>query len=244
MSDFSWLNLYENSLDPSHVCWLHSNHSGNQIMGADTTTGLPEAFFDPEAVQDNITYTRTEFGAKYDHLIRDKAANGDARKRSFRAELHLPNVFGLPDYVSLPTDQGPDQMLWVVPMDDTHHRLFFSIRSSDPERVYRFAFGIKQNGKDPWELTEEERQRFPGDGEAQASQGAIPMHSEETLATTDRGVVMLRRMLKSMIDDVEAGRDPLGVSTHDDAPRHVDAGIYTLPTGTAQTAATTSAAGA
>ncbi|GGK60206.1 Rieske 2Fe-2S domain-containing protein [Streptomyces flaveus] len=243
VSDFSWLNMYDNAWDPAHVCWLHSNHSGYQIMGSGTT-GLPEAFFDPEAVQDNITYTRTEFGAKYDHLIRDKAANGDARERSFRTELHLPNVFALPDYVSLATDQGPDQMMWVVPMDDTHHRVFFSIRSSDPERVSRFAFGIKQNGKDLWELTEEERQQFPGDGEAQASQGAIPMHSEETLATTDRGVVMLRRMLKSMIDDVEAGRDPLGVSTLDGPPRRVDAGIYTLSTGTAQTAATAPAAGA
>ncbi|GCB53395.1 hypothetical protein [Streptomyces sp. NL15-2K] len=225
------------------MCWLHSNHSGNQVMGADTTTGLSEAFFDPEAAQDNITYTRTEFGAKYDHLIRDKAAGDDAL-RSFRAELHLPNAFGLPDYVSLATDQGPDQMLWVVPMDDTHHRVFFSIRSSDPERVYRFAFGLQQNGKDPWELAEEERQRFPGDGEAQASQGAIPMHSEETLATTDRGVVMLRRMLKSMAADVEAGRDPLGVSTLDGPPRHVDAGIYTVSPGTAQGAATASTAGA
>ncbi|WP_181804199.1 Rieske 2Fe-2S domain-containing protein [Streptomyces shenzhenensis] len=243
VSDFSWLNMYENALDPSHVCWLHSNHSGYQIMGTGGT-GLPEAFFDPDAVADNITYTRTEYGAKYDHLIRDKDDNGEPRVRSFRTELHLPNVFVLPDYVGLPTDQGPDHVMWVVPMDDTRHRVFFSTRSSDPERLTRFALGIKQNGKDSWLLTEEERQRFPGDGEAQASQGAIPMHSEETLATSDRGVVMLRRMWKAMMDDVEAGRDPQNVTKVDGPPRHCDAGIITMPAGTPETAPAASAAGA
>lgn len=113
---------------------------------------------EPDAFQDSITYTRTEFGAKYDELIRDKAENGDPRARTFRVELQMPNVFGLPDYVDLPRDKRPDHIMWVVPMDDTHHRVFFSIRSTDPERVVRFAFGLTQNGKNPWELTEEERQ--------------------------------------------------------------------------------------
>ncbi|WP_280863678.1 Rieske 2Fe-2S domain-containing protein [Streptomyces sp. SAI-144] len=244
VSDFSWLNMYENALDPSHVSWLHSTHSGYQALGTGTT-GLPENFYDPDGFQDSISYTKTEFGAKYDELIRDKAENGDPRVRTFRVELHMPNVFGLPDYVDLPTDKRPDHIMWVVPMDDTHHRVFFSIRASDPERLARFAFGLKQNGKDPWELTEEDRQRFPGDGEAQGSQGAIPMHSEETLATTDRGVVMLRRMLKSMIDDVEAGRDPLNVSMAEEPPRHVDSGVYTVSTGAVEdTAAAVPATGA
>ena len=42
------------------------------------------------------------------------------------------------------------------------------------------------------ELTEDEHQRMPGDYEAQVSQGAIALHSEEHLATSDRGVVMRR----------------------------------------------------
>lgn len=243
VSDFSWLNMYENAMDPSHVSWLHSNHSGYQVLGTGGE-GLPEAFYEPSAFQDNITYTRTELGLQYDELIRDKADNGEPRVRTFRVELHMPNVFGLPDYVKLPTDERPDHIMWVVPSDDTHHRVFFSIRASDPERLARFALGLKQNGKDPWELTEEERQRFPGDGEAQGSQGAIPMHSEETLATTDRAVVMLRRLFKSMIADVESGRDPRGVSMAPEPPRHVNAGVYTVSTGTADvTAADVAAAG-
>jgi hypothetical protein len=48
------------------------------------------------------------------------------------------------------------------------------------------------------ELTPEEHQKFPGDYEAQVSQGRTTFHSDEHLATSDRGVVMLRRFLKTL----------------------------------------------
>jgi len=67
------------------------------------------------------------------------------------------------------------------------------------------------NGKSWAELTEEEHQRMPHDYEAQVGQGAITLHSEERLAASDRGVVMLRRLLRREIEAVQAGRDPLGV---------------------------------
>ena len=93
-------------------------------------------------------------------------------------------------------------------------------------------------------LSEEEKQRFPGDYEAQWSQGPITQHSEETLAPSDKGVVMLRRMLRTMLDDVEAGRTPLGVATPGEPVRRVEAGLVTrpeAPTGTDWAAAPTAA---
>ena len=44
------------------------------------------------------------------------------------------------------------------------------------------------------------------------SQGPVTQHSEENLVSSDRGVVMLRSMLRQVVDDVEAGKDPLNVS--------------------------------
>ncbi len=58
---------------------------------------------------------------------------------------------------------------------------------------------------------DEEHQRFPGDWEAQVGQGEISWHSEETLASSDKGVVMLRRFMKEQIKIVQDGGDPLGV---------------------------------
>jgi phenylpropionate dioxygenase-like ring-hydroxylating dioxygenase large terminal subunit len=226
--NYNWLQVYENGIDPTHANWLHSQHSGYQFVGTGTT-GMPEDFYDP-AGSPKVTYHRTELGAGYKIPFRDKEENGVRPERVWVGELYLPNVWIFPDFSGPTPDEQTDMMLIATPTDDTHHRLWFSIRSNDPTRIYRFLNGLQQNGKKSWELTEEEHQRFPGDTEAQESQGPITMHSEETLATNDRGVVMLRRLMRAMVDEVEAGRDPLGVSLVDVPPRHVEAGVWTVET--------------
>jgi hypothetical protein len=221
-ADFSWLNIYENSADPTHVTWLHSTHSGYQMLGTGTF-GYPESFFDPATIAERVTYERTDHGVKYTQRFTVEGV-----EYGFAVEQQLPNVFGLPDYVKMTPDGRPDQLLWVVPCDDTSYRTFFSIRGNDPERMVRFVIGISQNGKQNYELTDEERHRFPGDAEAQGSQGAITLDSEETLATGDRGVVMLRRMLLAMADDVEAGRDPINIIRDPSEIHHVQTGLFTI----------------
>ena len=61
-------------------------------------------------------------------------------------------------------------------------------------------------------MTEEEHQRFPGDFEAQMGQGPISLHSEEHLVTSDRGIMMQRRLLEKQMEVVARGGDPLGVT--------------------------------
>jgi hypothetical protein len=67
-------------------------------------------------------------------------------------------------------------------------------------------------------MTEVERRDFPGDWEAQVGQGAITFHSEEHLATSDKGIAMLRRLLKRQVDAVAQGKDPIGVKLDPAAP--------------------------
>jgi 5,5'-dehydrodivanillate O-demethylase len=43
------------------------------------------------------------------------------------------------------------------------------------------------------------------------TQGAIPDRSIERLGTTDRGVILYRRLLEEQIQKVERGEDPMGV---------------------------------
>ena len=62
------------------------------------------------------------------------------------------------------------------------------------------------------EMTEAEHQRMPGDYEAQAGQGPISLHSEEHLVTSDRGIMMQRKLLAQQIEVVAKGGDPLGVN--------------------------------
>jgi hypothetical protein len=61
------------------------------------------------------------------------------------------------------------------------------------------------------------------------SQGVIARHSEEHLATSDRGIVMLRRMLLKQLDIVAAGGDPAGVHFDAMAPAvHFTSGNFML----------------
>jgi hypothetical protein len=86
------------------------------------------------------------------------------------------------------------------------------------------------NGKLWEELTEAEHRDFPGDYEAQVSQGQIAWHSEEHLATSDRGISMLRRVLQRQLDAMHNGEDPAGVSFDPDAPPvRFEAGNYLVP---------------
>jgi len=57
----------------------------------------------------------------------------------------------------------------------------------------------------------EHTQRYPDDKEAQEGQGPIAVHGLEHPMSSDRGVVMLRRMLRREIEAVRRGQDPKGV---------------------------------
>jgi len=63
---------------------------------------------------------------------------------------------------------------------------------------------LGQTGERPYE----ERQRVPGDFDAQVSQRPIAIHAAEHLGTTDRGVAMLRRLVRRGIRAVAAGQEP------------------------------------
>ena len=86
-------------------------------------------------------------------------------------------------------------------------------------KILAFCFhSSTRNGKYWEQLTEAERRTYPGDYEAQVSQGAIAHHPEEFLATTDLGIVLLRRLLQKQLKAVAEGRDPAGVSFDPAAP--------------------------
>tara|TARA_A100001037_G_scaffold241632_1_gene221849 strand:- start:274 stop:615 length:342 start_codon:yes stop_codon:yes gene_type:complete len=95
-------------------------------------------------------------------------------------------------------------------MDDTTFRIYSAGRVKEKGDLQKLRSTM--NGK-LWEaLSEEEHQRFPGDYEAQKSQGDITWHNHEHLRSTDRGIVMLRRFMLRQAERVAGGHDPAGVS--------------------------------
>jgi hypothetical protein len=122
----------------------------------------------------------------------------------------LPNVRIVPS-IELTPGKGRE-VAWLVPVDSHAHRSFGVARvPKHEEPLYsRRARKATHEGKTWWEMSEEEHKRFPDDYEAQSSQGSIPAHSDEHLATSDKGVVMLRRMLARQIRVVLDGGKPEG----------------------------------
>ena len=102
-----------------------------------------------------------------------------------------------------------NNMSWAQPIDDTHTRVFAMVRK--PQGCRRRVCPVYDGNRSWFELSEEEHQRFPGDYEAQTGQGAITLHSEERLASSDRGVSMVRRQFKQQVQIVAEGGDPAGV---------------------------------
>ena len=100
---------------------------------------------------------------------------------------------------------------WAVPIDDANTlRLgFFHIKEDDDvnwdEIMVKIMFG--QTADRPYE----ERQRIPGDYDAQVGQGPIAVHGYEHLVSSDRGVSMCRRLIRRGIQDVKDGKDPMGI---------------------------------
>jgi hypothetical protein len=117
---------------------------------------------------------------------------------------------------------------WVLPIDDHSFRIYVVGRVKEEGELVKMRSRL--NGKLWEELSEEEHQQFPGDYEAMVSQGLIAHHSEEHLATSDVGIVKLRRLLQLQLQRIQDGLDPAGVSFDpNSAPVQFTAGNFLVP---------------
>jgi len=189
----NWLQHYENVMDPLHVPILHGSFSGVQFV--------PQMGIVPR-----VEFETTERGVL---SVQDRALP-DGRLHRRVTEVVLPTL----RVVSSPRVQSYgrcEQIGWVLPIDDAHFRIYVAGRAAKDGPPLG-AGRSRYDGKAWSELTEAEHQRFPGDYEAQVSQGPITLHSEEHLVSSDRGIAMLRRLLARQIAAVAKGEDPLGVT--------------------------------
>lgn len=203
----NWLQHYENVMDPFHVPILHGSFSGPQ-------------FVSQMALMPEVTYSISECG-----VTSVQTRKLDDRKAFRRVtEVILPTLRVVPS-PRVSSYGRAASIGWVLPIDNTSFRIYAAgrVREAGELRQQTSRF----NGKRWLELTEEEHQRMPGDYEAQTGQGAITYHSQEHLASSDRGVAMVRRVLKQQIEAVHSGQDPIGTSFDANSPMvRTQAGNY------------------
>jgi len=208
----NWFQTHENVVDPLHVFVLHSTFSTQQ-------------FNDMMAVPPKISFEPTEYGM-YSIQLR-LFADGSCLRRL--TELVMPNIRIVADPF-LRSFTRSNNVAWTLPIDDTNTRIFTVFAFPRDEPVPRFNRTPMYGGKTWFELDDQGHQRFPGDYEAQVGQGEITWHSEEHLASSDRGVAIFRRMYRDAMQAVMQGEDPIGTSPSDMLVR-VRAGNFLMAAG-------------
>jgi len=195
----NWVQIVENAADPIHNAFLHAIVSRQQFSPAFKV--LPALDFIETPLGFLSMATR-----KVGDFVFLRAG-----------ELMLPNVAQFPTGNNAVEKESvlahPGLTRWAVPLDD-HHSLYIgvahlndysNVRSLDADDygVDKLAF-IGQTAERPYA----ERQQEPGDYDAMTSPGAIANRKAEHLGTTDRGVVLFRRMLANAIQAVRDGKTP------------------------------------
>ena len=186
----NWLQHYENLVDPFHVVILHSSFSGTQFVKEMAV--MPEVHWEVQPLGVRTVSHRT-------------LADGQRLRRISEAGLPTLRVIPSP---RLGRFGRVESLGWVLPIDDHSFRIYVVGRVREAGELRRMR--TRMNGKLWEEMSEEEHRLSPNDVEAMVGQGVIAKHSEEHLVTSDKGIVMLRRLLQAQLQAVAEGRDPAG----------------------------------
>jgi 5,5'-dehydrodivanillate O-demethylase len=193
----NWLQPMENSVDPSHLFWLHRDtaHLGRAVehykeehefipfdygIMKRRTTPSKKPGGQPEIDQHPLLFPYT-----LRHVFKEKLVEG-----KLRHNLQIR-----------------------VPVDDTHTQVYvvyFEPNESDRSPA---------DGNAPWEYfpvhddNGEYRldQVLVQDSMAWETQGPITDRTQEHLGVGDEGIILLRKILREQIEIVKTGGDPLGI---------------------------------
>lgn len=200
----NWLQIMENSLDPVHTEWLHGHHyeflkEQEGIKVAISTRHL------------KIDFKEFEYGMTKHRLLEGHSEDGDDWKVGH--PIVFPNM--------LAVGNGDEKSRYYsfqmrVPVDDTHtmHLWFNAYVPPQGVTVPKHLLEKVHTYEVPFMDDKGEYIVDNVDGQdmmAWISQGAIADRSLENLGSTDKGIVMYRRMLKREMQKVQAGIDPMGI---------------------------------
>ena len=192
----NWLQPMENSVDPSHLFWLHG----------ETAHLMPRV----KKYAERHEFIRFEHG-----IIKRRTtlpfAPGEAPMRD-EHPLLFPTV--LRHVAPYEEAAAPRHNLQIrVPVDDRHTQVFrvnfvpSETEFSLPDRSVPWRYNALKSGPREYKMNMVSAQ----DSMAWETQGAITDRTQERLGTGDEGIIMLRRLLREQIDIVRQGGEPMGL---------------------------------
>ena len=198
MLDCNWFQAMENSADPAHADILHHEfHARRGVRVTNSTRGNVDAIeaYDFEVVPIGLMKKR---------ITASPAPDGEH-------PLIFPNILRVGNNTQIR-----------VPVDDTHTAIFriafdptpdgsIVEDEADPPVAYVGPWKDPVDAVHPFTRHDMMVDVQAQDHMAWETQGPIANRTVERLATSDRGIVMLREMMKREIARVQQGEDPLGL---------------------------------
>ena len=198
----NWLQIMENSVDPTHVEWLHGRHLASVRAARGQST--PGHY---RRRHERIGFELFEHG-----ILKRRVIEGGSEQDDDWAVGH-PLVFP----VMLQVGAGPQRRFQIrVPEDDTTTRHWWYSTYAAPEGAPtpRQAPADVPVYEVPWR---DEQGGFivdfvdGGDIMTWVTQGPVADRTREHLVPSDKGIALLRRLLFDQLARVQRGQDPLGV---------------------------------
>jgi 5,5'-dehydrodivanillate O-demethylase oxygenase subunit len=219
--DCNWLQAMENSVDPSHLYWLHGSlGSRNLPIGKERFAAL--------GLQSEYDETNEFFQVEYG-IMKRRTTPSPTPGAPPEVEQH-PLVFPtylrlVPSLASLRTlsvaqtlSEEEKKLRYVhdmdfrTPVDDTHtmeYRVCFlpskNRMSADEDPPFESCPFKDERGNYRLDIIPAQ------DSLAWESQGPLTDRTREHLGAADQGLIMLRKLIREQIEVVQQARDPIGV---------------------------------
>lgn len=214
----NWLQVMENSVDPSHLYWLHGYRygAGNRVRFGN---GARDPLYERSAQYEE----KHEFVVFEHGIIKRRITSKGTDEHPLLFPTVLRNVSGGPQNNSEERSFRHDLQIR-VPLDDAHTRVYrvnfvpnnddYSPADGDPPFETRLLRLDNGEGKLPMELPFAKYDTSitgAQDSMAWETQGPIADRSKEHLGHADKGIVAFRRLLREQIALVQKGDTPMNV---------------------------------
>ncbi|HZM32870.1 MAG TPA: aromatic ring-hydroxylating dioxygenase subunit alpha [Burkholderiales bacterium] len=224
--DCSWLQALEVGIDPAHASWLHrffededpSASYGRQFRGTSADSEMPISKVLREFDRPEISVERTAYGMR----LRTLRRISDAHTHIRITNVLFPQAFVIPMNAEMTISQ------WHVPVDDTGcywYAIFTSFGAPVDKKTMReqrlktypapdYKPIFSRHNAWGFSAEEQKKQTYTGmgfdinihDQWACESQGHIQDRTKENLGSSDKGIVLYRRLLLDAIRKNEDGK--------------------------------------
>jgi len=194
--DCNWLQPMENSVDPAHLFWLHGDtaHLARRV----------------KKYAERHEFIVFEFGINKRRTSLP-VGTGEAPLTDEHPLLFPTTLRHVAPYDN---GKGHRHNLQIrVPVDDTHTQVFRAnfvpsdIEKSPADAPVPFRYSQLKKGSRDYDLSMVSAQ----DSMAWETQGPVTDRTQERLGVEDEGIIILRKLLKEQIENVQNGRDPIGM---------------------------------